>query len=86
MTDEDSGPGDKEDEKMDGKVRRVILHQSDDNDSSILDSFKFYIRLSQSLDTDATIGKIMDSVHAVRDENEHIGFKEALDDVLKLFD
>ena len=25
----------------------------------------------------------MDSVHAIRDENEHVGFKEALDDALK---
>ena len=43
MIDEDIGPEDDEDIKMDGKVWRVILHQSDDNDSGVLDSFKLYI-------------------------------------------
>ena len=70
---------------MDDKVWRVIMHQSNNNNCGVLDSFKFHFRLSQALDTDAAINNIMDSVHAVRDENEHVGFVEALDQALRKF-
>ena len=81
--DNDMSPAeDEEDDKMDDKVWRVIMHQSDNNDCCVLDSFKFYFRLSQALDHDPTVENIMDSVRTVRDENGHVGFKKSSDQTL----
>ena len=56
---------DEEDENMNRKVWRVILHWGDNNDccSDVLDSFKYFCKFTQDLDDYSTIEKIMNSVH-----------------------
>ena len=72
-----------EDDNINRKVWRVVVHWANSNEGrNALDAFKYFFRFSRALDHDATIEKIMDSVHAFRDEDD-IGFKEALNRALK---
>ena len=85
MVDSDvSSAEDEEDENINQKVWRVILHWRDNNDccSDVLDAFKYFCKFTQALDHDSTIKKIMDSVHAIRVDDDSMGFKEALDKAL----
>ena len=78
-----SSAEDEEDKSMNRKIWRVILHWSNNNDGSdVLDAFKFFYEFTQALDHDSTIEKIMDSVHTFRNNNNCIGFKEALNKAL----
>ena len=55
----------------------------DNNDcSDVLDAFKYFCQWCRTLDHDTTIEKIMDSVHAFRDGNDGMSFKEALNKAL----
>ena len=73
-------PAEDEDIIKDDSVWHTIKFWAGDHDCSLLDSFKFFFRLSRALDHDATIEKIMDSVHSIRDGSDFvIGFKTALD-------
>ena len=74
---------------MDAGVWHTIAFQANENGTSLLVSFKFFFQLTEAIDHDATIKHIMDTVYAIRDEDGHIGFKEALGPCLgktKLFD
>ena len=65
-------------------VWHTITFTAKSHNCSLLASFKFYFQLCRALDHDATIEKIMDTVHAIRDENDHaIGFKTALERALE---
>ena len=67
---------------MDTGVWHAIAFQANENGTSLLVSFKLFFQLAEAIDHDATIKQIMDTVYAIRDEDGHIGFKEALDHAL----
>ena len=62
---------DDEDIIKDDSVWHTIKFWAEDHHCSLLDSFKFLLRLSRSLDHDATIETIMDSVHSIRDGSDY---------------
>ena len=68
---------------MDAGVWHTIAFQANENGTSLLVSFKFFFQLTEAIDHDATIKQIMDTVYAIRDEDGHIGFKEALGHALE---
>ena len=81
--DSDVSPAeDDEDDNMNRKVWRVIVHWGKSNDcNNAFDAFKFFFRFNQALDHDAIIEQLMDSVHGFRDDG--ISFKESLARALK---
>ena len=59
-----------------------MIFWAEGHDCSLVDAFKFFFRLTWALDHDAAIEKIMDTLHAIRDENE-INFKTALEHAME---
>ena len=80
---DESSAEDNDDVIMDSGVWYTIAFQANENGTSLLVSFKFFLKLAEAIDHDATIKQIMDTVYANGDEDGHIGFKEALDHALE---
>ena len=48
------------------------------SDADALDGFRYWFKFCNQLENDPTIVKIMETLHALRDEDESLDFKEAL--------
>ena len=70
---------DEEDEQMDGKIWNAISHWCIQNREDALDGFRHWFQFCRMLDHDPAIKKILESVHTLRDENDSLTFKDALD-------
>ena len=82
IIDDTSAAEDDEDVIMDAGVWHTIALYTEENGISLLVSFKFFFQLAEAIDHDATIKGIMDTVYAIRDDDD-ISFKEALDHALE---
>ena len=81
--DDSNQPEDDEDEQMDDKIWNVISHWCIENREDALDGFRYWFQFCHKLDHDPTIQKIMESVQSMRDDNDSLSFKDALDLALR---
>ena len=66
------------DDEMDGKLWGAIANWCIKSNTDALEGFRFWYNFCYKLEHDFTIEKIMESVHAYRDSDDSLGFKEAL--------
>ena len=77
--DDSNQPEDDEDEQMDEKIWNAISHWCIENREDALDGFRYWFQFCRKLDHDPTIQKIMETVQSMRDDNDNLSFKDALD-------
>jgi len=78
-SDNSNQPEDEEDEQIDDKIWNAISYWCIQNREDALDGFRYWFQFCRMLDHDPTIKKILESVSVLRDENNSLTFKEALD-------
>ena len=80
--DSDDEAEDIEDKQMDSKIWNAITTWCRKSETDALEGFKFWYEFCQKLEHDPAIKKIMETVHAFRDQDDTLSFKEALDRAL----
>ena len=78
-SDDSNQPEDEEDEQTDEKIWNAISHWCITNREDALDGFRYWFQFCRKLDHDPTIQKILEFVQVLRDENDSLTFKDALD-------